>query len=146
MIFVDNFWQNIKSFCKQNSILRMYSNSTEFIQNRTEIDKISQCALYYYKVQKSWAACLFSAGVSITVVLRCKWEKRNKATLMSALWFLSGDCWFWLGLILTHKTFFLVGFQLKIFCSTIGYYQNPMIYFFTHLHLSTTMAMLFLRV
>ena len=48
LIFITNFWQNIKSIFKQNSILRICSKATEFIQNRTEIDKIFQCAYYYY--------------------------------------------------------------------------------------------------
>ena len=39
LIFVDNFCQNIKRFCKQNCMLRIHSKPTEFTQNRTEIDK-----------------------------------------------------------------------------------------------------------
>ena len=42
LIFTDIFCQNIKSFCKQNSILKIRSKPTEFIQNRTEIDFFKQ--------------------------------------------------------------------------------------------------------
>ena len=39
LIFIDNFYVNIKSFSKRNCVLRINSKSTEFPQNRTEIDK-----------------------------------------------------------------------------------------------------------
>ena len=45
LIFINNFWQNIKSFCKQNSILRIHSKPTEFTQNGTEIEKNFHCGL-----------------------------------------------------------------------------------------------------
>ena len=42
---IDNVCQNIKSFCKQNCMLRIYSKPTEFTENRTEIYKNFQCAV-----------------------------------------------------------------------------------------------------
>ena len=45
LIFIDNYCQNIKTFCKQNSMLRIYSKPTEFPKNWTGIDKNFQCAL-----------------------------------------------------------------------------------------------------
>ena len=46
LIFIDNFCQNIKSFFKQNSVLRIHSKPSEFTQNWTEIDKNFQCAVH----------------------------------------------------------------------------------------------------
>ena len=46
LIFIDNFCHNIKSVCKQNSLLRIHSKHTKFTQNQTEIDKNFQSAMY----------------------------------------------------------------------------------------------------
>ena len=51
MNLIDVVCQNIKSFCKQNCMLRMYSKPTEFIENGTEIDKNFQCAVQCSAVQ-----------------------------------------------------------------------------------------------
>ena len=42
-IFINNFCHKIKSFSKQNSLLRIYLKPTEFAHNRTEIEKNFQC-------------------------------------------------------------------------------------------------------
>ena len=50
----------------------IYSKPNEFIQNRTEIEKIFQCALYcckLYKVQIVWGVCLCSVCVSIVTIM-----------------------------------------------------------------------------
>ena len=45
LIFIDNFCQNIRIFCKENSMLQIHSKPTEFTQKRTEIDKNFQCVV-----------------------------------------------------------------------------------------------------
>ena len=52
-IFIEIFCQNIKSFSKQNSLLRIHFKPTELTQNWTEIDKNFQCAMCTREMTKT---------------------------------------------------------------------------------------------
>ena len=65
LIFTDNFCQNIKSFSKQNFMLRIHSKPTEFTQKRTEIDKNFQCEWHNKEATEKFA------DVTIATIVFC---------------------------------------------------------------------------